>query len=146
MWAVLRKLLAIGAQGRRDLIRAQFALLRAHWRLRRRSVGGLVTRRGHDAEPITGDPARARALARAVERAATHGVFRPLCLTRAIALREVLDAEGITGSDVRVGVRRVGGRFDAHAWVRWGDAVLGDRPEHVAEFTEVDDIRVLDRS
>ena len=37
-------------------------------------------------------------------------------------------------------------QFNAHAWVRWSGQILGDLPEHVATFTEVDDIRVLGRS
>src|SRR5690606_11752520 len=95
------------------------------------------------AAPPRGDPERARSLALAVGRAAEHGLFRPFCLVRALALRDLLDRHGIHGSQIRVGVRRGGERMSAHAWVRWGEVVLGDSPEHVATFTEVDDIRVL---
>ncbi len=95
---------------------------------------------------ISGDPARASAIGLAVERAAAHGLFRPFCLVRAMALRELLLSENILGASIRIGVRRQNGEFQAHAWVLWGTTVLGDRPAHVATFTEVDDLRVLGRT
>ena len=141
----LRRLLALDGRGWLDLFAAQVALLRAQWRLRREPTGSFVTRERVAPGPATGDPTRARALAKAVERAANHGLFRPFCLVRAIAIRDLLERHGIEGSSIRIGVRRLETEFNAHAWVRWGDETLGDRPSHVATFTEVDDIRVLGR-
>ena len=86
---------------------------------------------------------RAHAIALAVSRAAEHGVFRPRCLARAMATRDLLDKNGIVGSTIRVGVQRENGKFLAHAWILWGTHVLGDDPSWVARFTEVDDLRVL---
>jgi hypothetical protein len=106
-------------------------------------VGTLVVRSDTSAPPITGERDRARAVALAVSRAAEHGVFRPYCLVRAIALQDQLIANGIHGSAVRVGVRREKGQFSAHAWIVWRDEILGDHPENVARFTEVDDLRVV---
>jgi len=136
----------LGRLGRRewtDLIAAQVALLRAQLQLRLQPVGSLVRREA--AEPLTqaGELERARAIALAVGRAAEHGVFRPRCLARAIALRELLLKDGITGSTIKVGVRSDGGRFLAHAWVTWGEHVLGDDRWWIARFTEVNDLRVL---
>lgn len=126
-------------------MRAQTALLRAQWRLRRQPLGSLAIRDEAGPARTTGDPVRANALGLAVERAAEYGIIRPFCLVRAMALRELLQAEGIAGASIRIGVRRHGGEFQAHAWVLWGGTVLGDRPEHVARFTEVDDLIVLGR-
>jgi hypothetical protein len=142
----LRKLASLDRRSLTDLIFAQIALLRAHWRVKRQPIGSLTIRSRDASAPARGDPARALSLALAVERTAQHGLFRPFCLVRAIALRELLEAHAILGSQIRVGVRQQGGRFNAHAWVRWGDRILGDKPEHVATFTEVDDIRVLERA
>lgn len=141
----LRKLLALDRRGWRDLLRAQTALLRAQWRLGREPLGSLAIRDTVEPGDVAGEPPRARALASAVVRAATYGVFRPYCLVQAMALRELLLAENIRGASIRIGVRRHDGAFQAHAWVRWGDAILGDRAEHIAQFTEVDDLRVLGR-
>jgi hypothetical protein len=127
----------------RDLVAAQAALLRARRRLKHEPIGSLTERRQRHAAPARGDRARAEQLAAAVNGAARFGLFRPFCLVRAVALEDLLLREGITGSDIRIGVRRRDGVFAAHAWVRWGDVLLGDDVAHVATFTEVDDIRVL---
>ena len=146
MQSVLRKLFSLDSRSLADLVAAQRALLRARRLLKRQPIGSLTIRdTGVGASPA-GDPDRARAVAQAVTRAATHGLFRPFCLVRALALRELLHQQGISGSEIRIGVRRRNGGFSAHAWVRWGDQILGDLPEHVATFTEVDDIRVLEGS
>lgn len=139
----LRKLLTLGATGWRDLLRAQFALVRARRRLRTEPVGTLAIRDAVDPAQVSGDPQRAESIAVAVVRAANHGLFRPFCLVQSLALRELLVAEGIRGVSIRIGVRRRRGEFQAHAWVRWGDRILGDTPEHVGTFTEVDDLRVM---
>ena len=87
---------------------------------------------------------RAEALALAVGRAAEFGAFRPLCLVRAVALNRVLERHGITGSHVRVGVRMRNGRFAAHAWVEYGDRVLGDNEAHVGSFVELSEVHLVD--
>lgn len=143
MPALLRKLRTFGLRDAIDLFRAQAALLRARRLVATRPVGSLAIRAHVTPESLTGDPERAHALALATRRAARFGLFRPYCLVQAIALRDLLEADGIRGSSIRVGVRRNGGTFEAHAWVTWGRHLLGDRPEHVRRFTEVDDLRVL---
>lgn len=143
MRSPLRKLAALDSRGLADLWHAQRALLAARRLLRQRPIGSLTTRDTGSDGPIAGDPTRAREVARAVARAATYGLFRPFCLVRALALRDLLQREGIRGTEIRIGVRRRGSEFAAHAWVRWGAEILGDEPSYVATFTEVDDIRVL---
>jgi hypothetical protein len=143
MPAPLRKLVRLGARGWRDLLRAQVALLRAQRRLEREPIGALAIRENFTVEASTGDPARAETLAHAVHRAAQYGLFRPYCLVRAMALRDLLVADGIHGASIRIGVRRANGEFQAHAWIRWGERVLGDEARHVARFTEVDDLGVM---
>lgn len=132
-----------------DRIVAQVALLRARRRLATAPVGELTARRGgahavSTLRPTSASQAgRAQALADAVRWTATHGLFRPYCLVRSLALQDLLRAEGIDGSEIRVGVRRDGGRLQAHAWVIWNGELLGDDQAHVSGFTEVDDITVL---
>lgn|GEM_PF-731753 len=70
----------------------------------------------------------------AVHRAARYGVFRPRCLTRAIALERMLVRRGLPAT-VQIGVRREAGALEAHAWVELHGRVLGDHPEHVARFS-----------
>jgi hypothetical protein len=139
----IRRLLSLDSRELRDLFSAQYALLKSAWRVRRVPVGTLVVRDQPETALESGARERATAIALAIGRAAEHGLFRPYCLVRAIALHDLLRSNGIHGSAVRVGVRRERGRFAAHAWIVWRGEILGDLPENVARFTEVDDLRVV---
>jgi hypothetical protein len=86
----------------------------------------------------------ARRVALAVNRAATFGLFRPRCLARAMALRSLLNEEGIEGAHVRVGVQVVRGAFVAHAWVEYAGQVVGDDPDAVARYAPLPGLKVAD--
>jgi hypothetical protein len=122
------------------LARAQLALVWARLLVLTRPTGKLVIQPlGSPTAPVKADALRDRAkmLALAVERAAEHGVFRPTCLVRAVALHRLLRRAGIDGSCIRIGVRLDKGSFAAHAWVEWNGEVLGDRPFHTATFDQL---------
>ena len=128
-----------------DLFRAQLALARAQREMRSVPTGEMVrdaSRESHSSSTNRVDDARRIALA--VNRAATFGLFRPKCLVKSRALRKMLDAEGIVGAEVRVGVRLTGGRFRAHAWVEYDGEVVGDDPDIVAKFVQMPGIRVAE--
>ncbi len=80
--------------------------------------------------------ARAVFTAKLVHAAARHGIGDPACLERSLALWWLLARQGIA-SDLRVGVRKDGETFEAHAWVECGGQSLND-PEvqhhHYAAF------------
>jgi len=119
-----------------ELGRAQLELLRARAELSIRPKGKLLDL---DSNPPLPEPdpvliGRAERLSLALERAAENGLFRPSCLVRSLALRRLLNARGIVGSRIRIGVRNTGGEFQAHAWVEYGSVVLGDRAFHVERF------------
>ena len=149
----LRKLTRLSPREWADLLEAQLALLLAQFRVWTRPTGRLVSHSSPSATEFTSPPisdppgpttARAEALALAVGRAAECGVFRPLCLVRAVALNRVLERHGITGSRVRVGVRMRNGRFAAHAWVEYGNRILGDNEAHVGSFVELSEVQLVD--
>lgn len=126
----------------RELARAQVALLGAQWTVLTRPVGGLVIERAREpgrATAFTSSPreerSRAARIARSVRRAATYGLFRPKCLVRSLAIVHLLERRGIAGALIRIGVRREGGRFLAHAWVERNGRILGDEPAYVAGFS-----------
>lgn len=148
MSRLFSKLLRLPRSERADLVAAQGALLAAWLRVATRPRGHLVGLPDERIVPGTLPPderalARARGLALAVTRAASHGVFRPQCLVRAVALKHLLDARGLGGGRVQIGVRTRQGAFAAHAWVEFGGEVLGDRPEHVGTFAPLPHITVL---
>ena len=149
----LRKLTRLSPREWADLLEAQLALLLAQFRVWTRPTGRLVSHSSPSATESSSPPipdldgptgTRAEALALAVGRAAEFGVFRPLCLVRAVALNRVLERHGITGSRVRVGVRMRNGRFAAHAWVEYGDRILGDNEAHVGSFVELSEVHLVD--
>ena len=60
---------------------------------------------------------------RMLSAAARYGIGTPSCLEKSLALRWLLAKQGIA-TDLRIGVRKAGGKFEAHAWVEKGGRVL----------------------
>ena len=58
---------------------------------------------------------------------------RNRCLLRSIMMVWMLRARG-EEAELRLGVRKRAGAFEAHAWTTSGGEVLADRPDAVAEF------------
>ena len=69
--------------------------------------------------------ARTRAIVRLVQGAAAWSVHRPTCLHRSLTLWWLLRRQGVA-SELRIGVRKEQGRFEAHAWVERGGVALND--------------------
>ena len=138
----LRKLIGLRPGEWGDLVQAQLALIAAQLEVWARPIGQLVVPGNpRESTPVTpATEATARRLALAVTRAADHGIFRPLCLVRALALSRMLRSRGIRGSRIRVGVR-MATRFAAHAWVEWGGLVLGDTESHTSRYAQLTDMR-----
>ena len=130
---------------------AQLELLRAQVIVWRRPIGRLITEstpqpeRAGEASPES-VAQRAAGIARAVDRAARRGVFRPKCLVRSMALHRMLERSGIHGSVIRIGVRREGEELLAHAWVEHRGITLIDSPSAVATFVRLTDARLADLS
>jgi hypothetical protein len=89
-----------------------------------------------------GDRDGAERVATAVSRVCRHGLLRPECLVRSIALQRMLVRRGIQDSRVRLGVRHRDGALESHAWVECGDRLIGDEPGHVRTFTPLDGLSV----
>ncbi|HEX5437350.1 MAG TPA: lasso peptide biosynthesis B2 protein [Gemmatimonadaceae bacterium] len=143
---LLRKLVRLSLAEWGELLVAQRALIWAQLLVWTRPTGRLVSRADAAGDSLPAEPLDPRAyrLALAVGRAAEHGLFRPLCLVRAVALHRLLEARQIRGSRIRIGVRQAGGRFLAHAWVEHGAVVLGDVESHTRRFTQLADVHLMD--
>jgi hypothetical protein len=76
-------------------------------------------------EPWTDTAGDAQAVGRLVDIAARRGVGRPTCLARSVTLWCLLHRRGIDGA-LRIGVRTIEGRVEAHAWVEHQGLVLND--------------------
>lgn len=144
----LRKLVRLSPREWRNLLRAQWELLRVRRLVRTLPTGTLTAGAGDGAASATGDPDRlpdARALAVAVNRAAYFGLGPSQCLVRAMALSRLMERDGMPGGVVRVGVRRREGRMEAHAWVDFAGEILGDHEENVGTFAELSDLQIVRR-
>lgn len=141
---LLRKLQRTTAAECRDLLWAQAVLFQAQMMVWTRPRGRLVSASVGAAIEVSGaSAARARQLGHAVRRAARYGVFRPSCLVRSVALMGMLERSGIHGGRLCIGVRPSDEKLLAHAWVEYGNQVLGDRPAHVRTFRPLANVDVL---
>jgi hypothetical protein len=75
--------------------------------------------------------------AQLVRAAAHHGIGDPACLEVALALWWLLARQGIA-SELRVGIRKDGETFEAHAWVECGGATLNEPEMHHRQFAAFD--------
>ena len=147
---LLHKLATLSPREWVDLLQAQVALLAAQVSVWTRPTGRLVSPAGSRDDAVSQSSSasalmdRAQQLGLAVSRAGDYGVFRPLCLVRAVALHKMLEGHGIRGSRIRIGVRMRRGRFGAHAWVEYGGRVVGDNIEHVGSFAELAEVHLVD--
>ena len=132
-----------------DAAQAQIALIAAVRKQRERPVGELVDAQRISPKVVSlsrGQVSRAIRLADSIDRAARYGIFRPQCLSRAIALSAMLDSNGIGGHRIRVGVRKTGTEFGAHAWVELGDMALGDDTVDVDTYVPLTNVAFTLRS
>lgn len=145
-----RKLLKLRPRELWELVLAQLMIFWAQAIVRLRPVGRLAAMEGTAADRAAAGAARetgvlgdARRLALAVDRAASFGVGRPLCLARSVAVQRMLELHGIQGSRIRIGVAKQGDAFAAHAWVEYRGEILADYPWYVRNFAELSDMRVV---
>lgn len=129
-----------------DVVEAQVALLRAQTLRWVRPLGEFVEVTPSEGAPVQRTSSAHRQtgerLASAINRATRYGLFRPLCLTRAVALSRMLDAHGIEGHRIRIGVRRDGSAFAAHAWVELGQRILGDTVANTRSYAPLTQVSV----
>jgi hypothetical protein len=137
MKAELAALASLPREERRILGRAWLSLLLVDAALRWASLpnvqrflaGGL--HRGLLRTGVALEPPR---LARLVDIAARHHI-RPLgCLHRSLVLQALLRGQGLA-TDLRIGVRKLAGTLQAHAWLEQAGKPICERDEVEADFS-----------
>lgn len=90
-------------------------------------------------QPLPPDALREKALrvARAVRSAELHGPSNPNCLERSLALWWLLRREGVE-SELQIGARKEGPRFEAHAWVELRGNILNDAAQVRQDYVRFD--------
>ena len=98
--------------------------------------------------PVAGwqDDARSPVLrlAKAMDIAERNSRPRPKCLARSLALMRMLRAIGIP-AEVKIGVARPNGGFEAHAWVELEGQVVNDAPDITSRFRTLEQAAELAR-
>jgi hypothetical protein len=84
-----------------------------------------------------GDVSTARGVARVVDVAARRGPYGATCLPRSLTLWWLLRRRGID-PELRIGVRKGAGNFEAHAWVEFRGLVLNDSADVRERFAMFD--------
>ena len=141
MWERLQRFSALEPPARRFFLRASALLPLVSLSLRFYGFGktqALLQRflAATDKTKNPYSPGFPALVARMVRAAGYHGLGHPTCLAESLALWWLLGREGIV-SDLRVGVRKDGPKFEAHAWVECEGAVLNEpeaRHLHFAAF------------
>ena len=137
----LRRFSQLEAQARRVFLRAAVVLpvvsASLHFRGFRRTHAFLQERPLDLAAKTNPSSSSAAALtARMVRAAVRHGLGHPTCLEESLVLWWLLRRQGID-SELRIGVRKSGGKVEAHAWVEREGAALNEPQalhEHYAAF------------
>ena len=101
------------------------------------ALAGLTPRNGILVRSKLQRLAQARSSTRMVEAAARHGIFHANCLQRSLTLLWLLRRQGIE-ANLRIGVCKRAGRFQAHAWVEHLGLVLNDSGDVQERFAPFD--------
>lgn len=134
----LARLLALTAPERRALVEATLLLpvaattlrlagMRATQRLLERYAGSAQVHSSIDAAGV----------ARMVAVAVRYGAVRARCLPAALTLEALLRRRGLAGQ-LRLGVRKHEGRFEAHAWIEHEGAALMEPARLHSRFAAFD--------
>ena len=72
-----------------------------------------------------------------VNSADRQGLIHPSCLAKSLALWWLLERQGIA-SHLRIGIRKEGEKFEAHAWVERDGVALNEPEEHHHHYAVFD--------
>jgi|SRR5215472_2892778 len=142
MWEELRRFRGLDRQAQGLFLRAVVALPMISRSLRRKGFRAtharLRERLPAARPPEATDHQRIATTVRMVQAAVRHGLGKPACLQESLTIWWLLARQGIS-SDLRIGVRKKGVLFEAHAWVEREGVALNEaeaRHTHYAAFDE----------
>jgi len=131
MWARLRRFSALPRAAKLDFVRAVLLLplIRMSLRLRgfRATQRTLRLRigRGVGALPKTAAADETKLVWRMVLAAGRYSLLKGTCLEQSLALWWLLARKGIV-TQLRIGARKSGEKFEAHAWVERNGSAIGE--------------------
>ncbi len=143
MWERFRRFSALERPARKVFLRALVLLplvaLSLRWRGFRATQAALqrflsTTNPELDPALVSKDAAMT---AHMVNAADLHGLVHPSCLAKSLTLWWLLERQGIS-SRLRIGIRKEGQKFEAHAWVERDGAALNEPDEHHHHYAAFD--------
>lgn len=136
MWHKVRTAFSLPARDQWDLAKTWILLILVDFGLRLLPFKNLIhwlngnepfSSRSESANPVT----EIRRLSHVVNIAARYHLYPMTCLRQALVLRWLLARSGVQ-ADLKIGVRKEGGRVWAHAWLEYQGKVIG-QPSVLAE-------------
>jgi hypothetical protein len=131
MWARLRRFSALPRAAKVDFVRAALLLPLIRMSLRLRGFRATQeTLQSHISSGVATRPEAAAAdetklVCRMVLAAGRYSLLKGTCLERSMALWWLLARKGIA-THLRVGARKSGEKFEAHAWVERNGVAIGE--------------------
>jgi hypothetical protein len=89
---------------------------------------------GHARPSVDNAASLPERLVRLTAAAARNLPFKPTCLERSIGLWWLLRRRGF-GAEIRIGGRKTGEQFEAHAWVEYAGIALNDSGDEHRSFS-----------
>ena len=142
MWEPFQRYRALDPHAR-GLFRyavALFPLIRVHLRSRGYQKTQQWLRKRLSASPqapSSNEPSNVTLTCRMVNAAAHYGLLRPTCLEESLALWYFLRRQGIPNK-LRIGVRKIADKFEAHAWVEYEGEALNQSEEPHKHYSAFD--------
>jgi len=143
MWERLRRFSALERPAQSLFLRAMVALalvtLSLRWRgfqATRNTLQLILSDSKRKCNPAFAAKEAALA-AHMVNAAERHGFIHPSCLAKSLTLWWLLAWRGIE-SHLRIGIRKQGEKFEAHAWVERDGAAINEPDEHHHHYAAFD--------
>jgi Transglutaminase-like superfamily len=143
MWERLRRFSALERPARNLFLRATVLLplvaLSLRWRGLRATQATLQRFLSNDNQESDASLVRrvAPLTAHMINAADRHGLVHPSCLAKSLTLWWLLARQGIS-SHLRIGIRKKGEKFEAHAWVERDGIALNEPDEHHHHYAAFD--------
>jgi hypothetical protein len=143
MWKAFQRYRLLDSESRRLFRQAVILLPRISFFLRARGFGKTkeilqkkLSSMSPNYQPHHNSTGLVQKTCRMVKAGARYGVIRPTCLVESLALWYLLQKQGIPAL-LRIGVRKLAEKFEAHAWVEYQGCALNQSEEqhqHYAAF------------
>jgi len=142
MWETLQRYRTLDRESQRLFLRAAMILPMIRVSLRTRGYNKTFASLQNRLRPAPGEPfegaEQARKTTRMVRAALRYSLMHFTCLEESLGLWYLLRTQGIS-PQLRIGVRKTNGKFEAHAWVEHNGEALNQPEathEHYAAFEQ----------